>query len=92
MNGINVTVPTTEEYQLKQESWGGGCVLCGECASWRQGKHMSNYGKCKYHEENDDDEMLVHAPDFYPHKNFGCVLGERKPIPETQEQEIEVSR
>ena len=87
MTSISTVAPTTVEYQLKPESWGGGCVLCKEC---RFVEHVVSDAIGSVLFCGNEDTPVDYGeplPD-----NFGCVLGERKPIPETQEQEIEVSR
>lgn len=69
---INTTVPTTEKFQLKPESW--GCVLCKDC-KWR-GQLRSGGYYCN----NDLTPVVMMLPD-----NFGCVLGERNPIEDDEE-------
>ena len=88
MSDVNVTVPTAVKYQLKQESW-GGCMRCEDCKYWRP--IVANRGEC---ERTVDAGMVdvVTSPDteqdflVLTRHDFGCILGEPKPIDETMEQ------
>ena len=89
MMDINVTVPTAIKYQLKPESWGGGCIRCKDCEYWRP--IVANRGEC---ERTVDMGMIDIVTNPYREQHFlvltrhdfGCILGEPNPIDETIEQ------